>query len=83
MDTRMKCKNILRSLECVLRRFYFIVVCVWSCYKLLGLFLKLTECYKAVCNWTDLIKWKEKEAELWMHQNGGTPQKYVSFSENS
>ena len=51
--------------------------------RIFGLFLKLTECYKAVCNWTDLIKWKEKEAELWMHQNGGTPQKYVSFSENS
>jgi hypothetical protein len=43
---------------------------------------KLTECYKAVNNWTDLLKWKEKEAELLMNQNGGTPQKYVSFSRN-
>lgn len=43
------------------------------------LFLKLTECYKAVSNWSDLLKWKEKESELWMNQNGGTPEKYVSF----
>jgi hypothetical protein len=46
------------------------------------LVLKLTECYKAVNNWPDLLKWKEKEAEMLMHQNGGTPQKYVSFGRN-
>jgi hypothetical protein len=46
-------------------------------------FFKLTECYKAVNNWTDLLKWKGKEAELWMNQNGGTPQKYVSFDRNT
>lgn len=47
-----------------------------------GFVFKLTECYKAVNDWTDLLKWKEKEAELLMNQNGGTQQKYVSFSRN-
>jgi hypothetical protein len=47
-----------------------------------GFVFKLTECYKAVNDWTDLLKWKEKEAELLMNQNGGTPQKYVSFNRN-
>jgi hypothetical protein len=50
--------------------------------KMFDFVLKLTECYKAVSNWPDLLKWKEKEAELLMHQNGGTPTKYVSFGRN-
>jgi hypothetical protein len=50
--------------------------------KMFGFVLKLTECYKAVNNWSDLLKWKEKEAELLMHQNGGTLKKYVSFGRN-
>ncbi|XP_047110312.1 serine/threonine-protein kinase SMG1 [Schistocerca piceifrons] len=38
---------------------------------------QVTESYLAVNSWDDLIKWKEKEAELWGNQNGGTPQKYL------
>ena len=82
----------IKSYSCVAKmkipilvsRLCFSLLCVYDRdIRIFCLFLKLTECYKAVSNWTDLLKWKEKEAELWMHQNGGTPQKYVSFSENS
>ncbi|XP_063243710.1 serine/threonine-protein kinase SMG1 isoform X2 [Bacillus rossius redtenbacheri] len=38
---------------------------------------QLVECYKALNNWTDIQKWKKKEAALWTNQNGETAQRYL------
>jgi len=79
----MKHKYIQVPWGSILSRFYSILIMTYVDVIICGLFFKLTECYKAVNNWTDLLKWKEKEAEMWMNQNGGTPRKYVSFSRNT
>nr|CAD7446499.1 unnamed protein product [Timema bartmani] len=38
---------------------------------------QLIECYKAVNNWKELQKWKEKENEIFANQNGGVLSKYI------
>jgi hypothetical protein len=66
-----------------LSMFYCIFIALYFLLECFFLLFKLTECYKAVNNWTELLKWKEKEAELWINQNGGTPHKYVSSDRNT
>nr|CAD7257208.1 unnamed protein product [Timema shepardi] len=38
---------------------------------------QLIECYKAVNNWKELQRWKEKENEMFANQNGGVLSRYI------